>query len=111
VIKGVELTSDDLARSRLYTTPLPKAADHELSDEDYAYLNAEIARDGSSSSWIEDEDKQHLHCVITNEEAGWTIDQVWGFEEINGQRYHTRRSVLVKGDAVERGRIVYNYVS
>jgi hypothetical protein len=48
--------------------------------------------------------------VITNEEAGWTIDQVWGFEEINGERYHTRRSVLVKGDAVERGRIVYNYV-
>ncbi|KAL3491302.1 hypothetical protein BJX62DRAFT_237378 [Aspergillus germanicus] len=98
-----------ITRSRLYTTPLPKEPGQ--SDENYAYLNAEIARDGSPSSWIEDEDGQHLHCVITNEEAGWTIDQVWGFEEINGERYHTRRSVLVKGDAVERGRIVYNYVS
>ncbi|KAL3462530.1 hypothetical protein BJX64DRAFT_288218 [Aspergillus heterothallicus] len=96
-------------RSRLYTSSFEKSP--EQSDDDYAYLNARIVRDGSPSSWVEDEDGQHLHCVITNEEAGWTIDQVWGFEEIDGKRYHTRRSVLVKGDAVERGRIVYNYVS
>ncbi|KAL4862400.1 hypothetical protein BDV12DRAFT_203081 [Aspergillus spectabilis] len=96
-------------RSRLYTSTLEKRPNQ--SDEDHAYLNARIARDGSPSSWAEDEDHQHLHCVISNDKGGWTIDQVWGFEEINGKRYHTRRSVLVKGDAVERGRIVYNYVS
>jgi hypothetical protein len=49
--------------------------------------------------------------VIANEEAGWTMEQIWGFEEIDGKRYHTRRSVVRKGSQVERGRLVYNYVA
>ncbi|KAL4881105.1 hypothetical protein BJY04DRAFT_218622 [Aspergillus karnatakaensis] len=100
-----------MTRSRLYSSMLERSPRH--SDEDYAYLSARIAKDGSASCWAEGEgeDGLHLHCVISNEEGGWTIDQVWGFEEINGERYHTRRSVLIKGEAVERGRIVYRFVS
>ncbi|KAL4940590.1 hypothetical protein BDV06DRAFT_196339 [Aspergillus oleicola] len=97
------------AQSRLYTSPLEKVESH--SDEDYKFLNAEILKNGGSSNWAEDPESQHLHCIITNTEAGWTMEQVWGFEEIDGKKYHTRRSVVRKGDAVERGRLVYNYAA
>ncbi|KAL2831412.1 hypothetical protein BDW59DRAFT_157840 [Aspergillus cavernicola] len=94
-------------RSRLYRTTLDKSPSH--SDEDYAFLSANTTKDGTASSWAEDPASEHLHIVIANEEAGWTMEQVWGFEEIDGKRYHTRRSVVRKGGLVERGRLVYNY--
>jgi hypothetical protein len=97
------------ARSRLYTSALERSAAH--TDEDYAFLSGTTTKDGAPSSWAEDADGQHLQCVIVNEEAGWTMEQIWGFEEIDGKRYHTRRSIVRKGSQVERGRLVYNYVA
>ncbi|KAL4952400.1 hypothetical protein BDW69DRAFT_167846 [Aspergillus filifer] len=94
-------------RSRLYTSPLERSDSH--SDEDIEFLNARTFKNGAPSSWAEDPESQHLHCIITNNEAGWTMEQVWGFEEIDGKKYHTRRSIVKKGDAVERGKLVYNY--
>jgi hypothetical protein len=42
---------------------------------------------------------------------GWTAEQVWGFEEVQGKRYYTRRVVgrNAKGDKTERVRLVYDY--
>ncbi|KAL4794075.1 hypothetical protein BDV19DRAFT_390585 [Aspergillus venezuelensis] len=94
-------------RSRLYTSPLHKSDCH--TDEDIKFLNAEAFKNGAPSSWAEDPENRHLHCIITNNEGGWTMEQVWGFEEIDGKKYHTRRSIVKKGDAVERGKLVYNY--
>ncbi|KAL4967099.1 uncharacterized protein BDV14DRAFT_198196 [Aspergillus stella-maris] len=97
------------ARSRLYTSPLQRSESH--SEEDIKFLNAETFKNGAPSSWAEDTESQHLHCIITNSEAGWTMEQVWGFEELDGKKYHTRRSIVKKGEAVERGKLVYNYSS
>ncbi|KIA76015.1 hypothetical protein HK57_00632 [Aspergillus ustus] len=96
-------------RSRLYKSALERSETH--SDEDYAFLNGTATKDGAPSSWAEDASGQNLQCVIVNDEAGWTMEQVWGFEEIDGKRYHTRRSVVRKDNQVERGRLVYNYVA
>jgi len=41
--------------------------------------------------------------------AGWTARQVWGFAEIDGRRYHVRRTVVVKGSKTLRARLVYDY--
>lgn len=98
-----------LAQSRLYTSPLERSASY--TDEDYAFLNGQSTKDGSASCWAEDADGHHLQCVIVNAEAGWTMEQTWGFENIDGKRHHTRRTVVRKGDQVERGRLVYNYNS
>lgn len=103
------LTDCILAQSRLYGSSLERSALH--TDEDYPFLNGETTKDGSASCWAEDADGQHLQCVITNSDAGWTMEQTWGFENIDGKRYHTRRMVVRKGDQVERGRLVYNYNS
>ncbi|OKL60177.1 hypothetical protein UA08_04838 [Talaromyces atroroseus] len=43
-------------------------------------------------------------------EAGWTAEQIWGFETINGQRWHTRRLVVTdKSGKWLIGRLVYDY--
>lgn len=39
----------------------------------------------------------------------WTSHQVWGFEEIDGQRYHTRRGVVSKGEQRVQVRMVYDW--
>ncbi|QMW38833.1 hypothetical protein G4B11_002069, partial [Aspergillus flavus] len=53
-----------------------------------------------------------LHTVSHSEDLGWTMEQVWGFEMIHGERYHTRRVVLINryGDCA-MARIVYKWHS
>jgi len=46
---------------------------------------------------------EHLdHKAVTH--------QAWGFEEIEGTRYHTRHIVGKKGDEVVRVKLVYDYL-
>ncbi|ETN45893.1 uncharacterized protein HMPREF1541_00074 [Cyphellophora europaea CBS 101466] len=77
-------------------------------EDDAAFLRAERLKDGSPSKFVDDE---HVQSWVVNQDAGygWTAEQVWGFEEIDGKRYHTRRVVARKDDKVERLRLVYNY--
>lgn len=100
--------------------------------DDEKFLKAKVLRDGETESgWCgpdggeEEEEKQeqqhHHHVqswVINVDEGatgGWTAEQVWGFEVIEGKRYYTRRVVVRKdGDGeseakVERARLVYDY--
>jgi hypothetical protein len=37
---------------------------------------------------------------VVNEENGWTVEQIWGFTIIKGQRYKTRKIVVTKGETV-----------
>ncbi|KAB8230774.1 uncharacterized protein BDW43DRAFT_313585 [Aspergillus alliaceus] len=53
-----------------------------------------------------------LHTVSRSEERGWTMEQVWGFEMIRGDRYHTRRIVVInKSGDYALARVVYKYHS
>ncbi|PLN79502.1 hypothetical protein BDW42DRAFT_172644 [Aspergillus taichungensis] len=35
-----------------------------------------------------------VHTVSCSEALGWVMEQTWGFEMIDGERYHTRRVVV-----------------
>jgi hypothetical protein len=48
---------------------------------------------------------------MVSKESGWTAEQTWGFEEIDGKRYHTRRSIVTKDEGCKRGRVVYDYMA
>lgn len=77
--------------------------------EDKEFLDAKKLRDGSSTpGWL---DEQHVQSYVINVDKGygWEAEQDWGFEEVDGKRYYTRRIVCRKGDKVERLRIVYDY--
>ncbi|KAI4598485.1 hypothetical protein KJ359_002895 [Pestalotiopsis sp. 9143b] len=43
-------------------------------------------------------------------EAGWTAAQVWGFQNIGGERRYARNVVIRKGDKSVELRLVYDFV-
>ncbi|KAJ5917623.1 hypothetical protein N7466_011177 [Penicillium verhagenii] len=52
-----------------------------------------------------------IHTFDSREDGAWTMEQIWGFEMIDGERRHTRRFVVAnKEGAVEMGRIVFTYL-
>jgi hypothetical protein len=58
--------------------------------------------------WLpETTDGEVVESFVNNEKAGWTGWQVWGFADVNGDRWLVRRFVIRKGDKVERVRLVY----
>ncbi|MBE7181120.1 MAG: hypothetical protein INR71_07925 [Terriglobus roseus] len=94
-------------RSRMF-----KASEFQLTgpggEDDAVFLRGEKLKDGSPGKFLDDE---HLQSWVVNQDKGygWTAEQVWGFEDIKGKRYHTRRVVVRNGDKVEHLRLVYDY--
>jgi hypothetical protein len=77
--------------------------------EDKIFLKAEKLKDlNTDSRFLEDE---HVQSWAVSQDAGWTAEQIWGFEEIEGKRLYTRRVVVRKANEVERARLVYDYKS
>lgn len=63
------------------------------------------------------EDDTRELIEMRSQGLGWTSWQAWGFEVIDGQRYHVRRTILQKGIQVEEVapehvlvRMVYDWV-
>lgn len=63
--------------------------------------------------WINDEaggpaGETHIESALVAE-GGWTENQIWGFEIVDGKRRYTRRIVGKKGDKEQKLRLVYDY--
>lgn len=48
--------------------------------------------------------------VVKSVTNSWETSAFWGFEEINGKRYHTRNSITTKGDLLLKLRVVYDFI-
>ncbi|KAI9367379.1 hypothetical protein BJX61DRAFT_547544 [Aspergillus egyptiacus] len=76
------------------------------------FLRGEVLQDGSRSEWCVSDGKDvWVHTFARSVRAGWTAEHIWGFEVIDGTRYHTRRVVASN----EKGqwaaaRAVYRFV-
>lgn len=81
------------------------------SPGDVEFLRGQHLKNGTTESKFVDE--LFVHSFVKNQDSGygWTAEQVWSFEEIQGKRYHTRRVVVrnAKGDKLEKVRLVYDY--
>ncbi|KAF7715394.1 Uncharacterized protein PECH_002805 [Penicillium ucsense] len=82
------------------------------------FLRGETLLDGSAAEgFIVDEEGAEfgegeglwMQSFVVNDSNGWTAEQIWGFEIIDGQRRHTRRVAVTKGKKVELARLVYKY--
>lgn len=75
------------------------------------FLTGETLIDGSKSEGFlaEEGEAAFLQSFVVNESAGWTAEQVWGFELVDGERRHTRRVVVVKNGKVASARLVYAF--
>ncbi|OBT74916.1 hypothetical protein VF21_06038 [Pseudogymnoascus sp. 05NY08] len=51
----------------------------------------------------------HILTTAVSKTNGWTAIQVWGFTELNGVRYYTRKVVITKGSEVLKVRIFYDF--
>ncbi|MCJ1312086.1 hypothetical protein MMC25_005760 [Agyrium rufum] len=63
--------------------------------------------------WLAEEEAgvwRGVQSEVVNEAKGWVAEQIWGFQEVNGQRYHVRRAEARKGKEIQRARLVYDYV-
>ncbi|KAE8351919.1 hypothetical protein BDV28DRAFT_10240 [Aspergillus coremiiformis] len=50
-----------------------------------------------------------LQSFVESLDNGWTAEQIWGFEVIQGTRYYTRRVVAAKDNKYEMARFVYTF--
>jgi hypothetical protein len=102
-------------QSRMSSTATFEMLTPNGTDKDAAFLQARTLRDGTTpTKWADrDDDEEHVQSWVRNVDRGyeWTAEQIWGFEVIDGKRYHTRRVVVRshKGDQVEHLRLVYDY--
>lgn len=56
-----------------------------------------------------DGESEHVNTYVESYDKGWTANQVWGFETIDGNRRHVRHVVVRKGDDWKQARLVYDF--
>lgn len=93
-------------KSRLF-----KAGSYEkagpATDFDQTFLQGKQLKDGTASKFVDDDLVQAW--VKSVDGGNWQAEMVWGFEEIGKERRYTRRTVVWKGDKVQRCRLIYDY--
>ncbi|KAK2808105.1 hypothetical protein FQN50_005023 [Emmonsiellopsis sp. PD_5] len=82
-------------------------------DESVAkFLRGEILENGDETEGflVDEQNETFLQSWVVSQDSGWTGEQIWGFETINGVRRHTRRIVVAKDDKAVKARMVYSYL-
>ncbi|KAI9851765.1 MAG: hypothetical protein M1838_002842 [Thelocarpon superellum] len=50
-----------------------------------------------------------LHSHVVSLQADWVAEQIWGFSEVDGKRYHTRLVVVSTPKERVQAKLVYDY--
>jgi len=79
---------------------------HETSPEENAWLK----QDWVYATPEEELDKQHIEVLTSSAKGEYSIRTIWGFTEIDGVRYHTRKGVCRRGKDVARANGIYTFV-
>lgn len=54
--------------------------------------------------------KSHILSFVENLDSGWTAKQIWGFQDVNGERRYVRNIVVAKdGERVEF-KLIYDFI-
>ena len=102
-----------IGRSRLITlNSAPFEPCEKYSESELAFLQGKFLRDGKTATKFSDDESVQSYVKNQDSGYGWTAEQIWNFEEIEGKRYHTRRVVVhdAKGSKSEVVRLVYDYL-
>jgi hypothetical protein len=71
---------------------------------------AEITDEFLLKGW-EDAQTEFVVGYVESLDRGWTATQVWGFQEVNGERRYARNIVVAKGSERVEMRLVYDFYS
>lgn len=69
----------------------------------------DIDGDDFLKTGFDDMEGEHVQALAESIDKGWTADQVWGFEEVNGERRYVRHVIVKKGEDWKMARLVYDY--
>lgn len=69
----------------------------------------DIDEDDFLKTGYDDMEGEHVQALAESIGNGWTADQVWGFEEVDGKRHYVRHVIVRKGDDWKMARLVYDY--
>lgn len=59
--------------------------------------------------WLAEGDKELLLSHVESDDYGWVADQIWGFQEVDGERHYCRNIVITKEAERAEFRFVYDY--
>jgi len=73
----------------------------------------EIEDDFQKKDWLPEmkEGKGLIRSWVRSLDRDWEACQIWGFSEVNGVRYFTRRVVCKTPKKTLTARLVYDYIS
>ncbi|KAI9687252.1 MAG: hypothetical protein M1822_002295 [Bathelium mastoideum] len=78
--------------------------------EDEELRKAWGSAEGEKHGWHKfPEDQELLQSYVESTDSDWIANQIWGFDEIDGERRHVRVTVIRKGTAHTSGKLVYDY--
>ncbi|UNI15099.1 hypothetical protein JDV02_001667 [Purpureocillium takamizusanense] len=74
---------------------------------------ADIDDEYLGKGWLSEggDGKNLIRSHVVSQDSGWTATQVWGFQDINGERRYCRKIVIAKDDQRAEFRFVYDYQS
>ncbi|KAK2600233.1 hypothetical protein QQS21_005029 [Conoideocrella luteorostrata] len=61
------------------------------------------------TGWETEGDGKFILSHVESQDSGWTATQLWGFQQVNGERRYCRNIVVAKGDERAEFRLVYKY--
>lgn len=70
---------------------------------------SEIEDEFLKTGW-EDPEATYFLSEAENPSKGWQAWQIWGFQQVNGERRYCRNAIVTKKDKKETLRLVYDYV-
>ncbi|KAF4452420.1 hypothetical protein FALBO_16173 [Fusarium albosuccineum] len=70
----------------------------------------ELDDDFLKQGWLVEGDGHFLMSYAESQDNGWVATQVWGFEEINGERRYVRHVRVTKGSERVTAKLIYDYV-
>lgn len=69
-------------------------------------------KQGWDEHFLKEANREILQIFVDSlgKNPNWAVEQVWGFEMVEGYKRHTRRIVAKKGNEEHRIRLVYDWV-
>ncbi|KAI0970470.1 hypothetical protein F4678DRAFT_436884 [Xylaria arbuscula] len=83
-----------------------------ISPEGEARKEGWVNSDYLALDWLpEGEGEAEYVLNHVTSDSGWTATQVWGFQDVGGERRYVRNVVVAKGDKFEEFKMIYDFTS
>ncbi|KAH7257320.1 hypothetical protein BKA59DRAFT_103657 [Fusarium tricinctum] len=69
----------------------------------------EVEDDFLKQGWLVEGEGKFVQSIAESLDNGWVATQIWGFEEVKGERRYVRHVLVTKGDKRVTAKLIYDY--